>query len=59
MPELVAELVRLDVDVLVVATTPGALAAKKTTRVIPIVMLVVADPWGAGSSPVWRGRART
>jgi putative ABC transport system substrate-binding protein len=48
LPELVAELVRLDVDVLVVATTPGALAAKKTTRVIPIVMLVVADPVGSG-----------
>ncbi len=48
LPELVGELVRLKVDVLVVATTPGALAAKNATRTIPVVMLAVADPVGSG-----------
>jgi putative ABC transport system substrate-binding protein len=45
---LVAELVRLKVDVLVVGTTPGALAAKSATRTIPIVMYAVGDPVGSG-----------
>jgi putative ABC transport system substrate-binding protein len=48
LPELVAELVRLKVDVLVVASTPGALAAKNATRMIPIVFLGVGDPVGSG-----------
>jgi ABC-type uncharacterized transport system substrate-binding protein len=48
LPELVAELVRLKVDVLVVATTPGALAAKNATRTIPVVMVGVGDPVGSG-----------
>jgi putative ABC transport system substrate-binding protein len=47
-PELVAEMVRLKVDVLVVATTPGALAAKKATQTIPVVMVGVGDPVGSG-----------
>ena len=48
LPELVAELVHLKVDVLVVASTPGALAAKNATRTIPVVMLGVGDPVGSG-----------
>jgi putative tryptophan/tyrosine transport system substrate-binding protein len=48
LPALVAELVRLKVDVLVVATTPGALAAKSATRTIPVVMLAAGDPVGSG-----------
>jgi putative ABC transport system substrate-binding protein len=48
LPPLVAELVRLKVDVLVVGTTPGALAAKSATRTIPIVMYAVGDPVGSG-----------
>ena len=48
LPELVAELVRSKVDVLVVATTPGALAAKNATRTIPIVFVSVGDPVGNG-----------
>ena len=48
-PELAAELVRLKVDVILTAGTPGALAAKQATRTIPIVMAVVAD--GATSAP--------
>ena len=43
LPELAAELVRLDVDVLVTHGTPGTLAAKRATTTIPIVMAVVGD----------------
>src|SRR6266478_7039006 len=42
LPELAAELVRLNVDVLVTYGTPGVLAAKQATTTIPIVMVVVA-----------------
>src|SRR5262245_8548521 len=45
---LVDELVRLKVDVLVVSTTPGALAAKNATKTIPIVFYNVADPVSVG-----------
>jgi putative ABC transport system substrate-binding protein len=48
LPGLVAELVRLKVDVLVVTTTPGNLAAKNATQTIPVVMLAVGDPVGSG-----------
>jgi len=48
MPELAAELVRLNVDVIVSPTTPASLAAKRATSTIPIVMTAVADAVGAG-----------
>ena len=48
LPALVAELVHVRVDVLVVATTPGALAAKSATSTIPVVMVAVGDPVGSG-----------
>jgi len=47
-PALVADLVHDKVDVLVVATTPGALAAKNATTTIPVVMVAVGDPVGIG-----------
>ena len=47
IPELVSELVGLKVDVLVTASSPGALAAKKATGTIPIVM-VATNPIGLG-----------
>ena len=47
IPELVAELVGLKVDVLLTGSSPGALAAKKATGTIPIVM-VATDPVGLG-----------
>src|SRR2546425_751385 len=47
-PELAADLVRLKVDLIVVAGTPSALAAKKATTTIPIVMASGGDPVGAG-----------
>jgi ABC-type uncharacterized transport system substrate-binding protein len=50
-PALVAELISLKIDVLVVATTPGALAAKAATRTIPIVMVATGDPVAAGLVP--------
>ena len=46
--ELAAELVRLKVDVILTGGTPGALAAKRATTSIPIVMVGVGDPLGAG-----------
>ena len=48
VPELVADLVRLKVDLIVASGTPPALAAKKATTQIPIVMTNVQDPVGAG-----------
>jgi putative ABC transport system substrate-binding protein len=43
-----AELVRLKVDVIVVFGTSAALAAKKATSTIPIVMASSANPVGSG-----------
>jgi putative ABC transport system substrate-binding protein len=47
-PTLVAELVRLPVDVLVVDGTIAIRAAQHATTTIPIVMAVSSDPVGAG-----------
>jgi putative tryptophan/tyrosine transport system substrate-binding protein len=46
--DLAAELVRLNVDVIVTLRTPATLAAKNATTTIPIVMAAVGDPVGAG-----------
>ena len=46
--EAVADMVQRKVDVIVVAGTPAALAAKRATSTIPIVMALVADPVGSG-----------
>jgi putative tryptophan/tyrosine transport system substrate-binding protein len=48
LPELAAELVRLKVDLIVVSSTGPALAAKKATTTIPVVMANPGDPVGAG-----------
>jgi ABC-type uncharacterized transport system substrate-binding protein len=48
LPQLAAELVHLKVDLIVVSGTPPAVAAKKATTTIPIVMAASADPVGAG-----------
>jgi putative ABC transport system substrate-binding protein len=47
-PALAAELVRLPVDVLMVGSTPAALAAQHATTTLPIVMAGVGDPVGSG-----------
>jgi putative tryptophan/tyrosine transport system substrate-binding protein len=46
--DLVAELVKLQVDVLVSPNGPAVLAAKQATKTIPIVMVVVLDPVATG-----------
>ncbi len=47
-PVLVAEFVRLNVDVMVIASEAPALAAKKATPSIPIVFIGAGDPIGTG-----------
>lgn len=47
LPELAAELVRSQVDVIVAIQTPAVYAAKNATRDIPIVMMA-GDPIGTG-----------
>jgi putative ABC transport system substrate-binding protein len=44
LPELIAELVHLQVDILVVGSTAAALAAKNATQTIPIVFIGGSDP---------------
>ena len=48
LPELAADLVRFKVDLIVVTGGPVALAAKRATITIPIVMVTAGDPVGAG-----------
>jgi putative ABC transport system substrate-binding protein len=48
LPELAAELVRSNVDLIITHTTPGSLAAKRATTTIPIVMALIGDPVVAG-----------
>jgi len=47
-PELAAELVRLNVSVILVAGEPMIIAARQATATIPIVMAAVGDPVGRG-----------
>jgi putative ABC transport system substrate-binding protein len=47
-PDLAAELVRLKVHIIVISGTPAALAAKRATTTIPIVMAVTGDPLSTG-----------
>jgi ABC-type uncharacterized transport system substrate-binding protein len=46
--DLVAELVRLNMDVLVTTGTAMTLVAKQVTKTIPIVMVYVGDPVASG-----------
>jgi putative ABC transport system substrate-binding protein len=48
LPEHVAELLRLNVDVLVTVTSNAAVAARKTTSTVPIVFMGVTDPIATG-----------
>ena len=43
-PDLAADLLRLNVDVIVTRGTPAVLAAKKATTTTPIVMAAMGDP---------------
>jgi putative ABC transport system substrate-binding protein len=51
---LAAELVRLDVDVIVAAVTQASIAAKDATGKIPVVILAVSDPLGPDWSQALR-----
>lgn len=46
--EIAQELVRLNVDAIIVVTTPAAMAARNETRTIPIVHPAAIDPVGTG-----------
>jgi putative ABC transport system substrate-binding protein len=48
LDQLAAELVRLNVNIIVSVVTQASLAAKNATSTIPIVIVSVADPVGAG-----------
>jgi len=48
IPGLAEELVRMNVDVIVVWGTPASIAVAKATSTLPIVMLSVTDPVGSG-----------
>jgi putative ABC transport system substrate-binding protein len=48
LPELAADLVRLNVDVIIAGGTLAPLAAKRATSTIPIVMNSCGDPLGTG-----------
>src|SRR6516164_4469345 len=48
LDQLAAELVRLNVDIIVSVVTQASLAAKNATSIIPVVMVSVGDPIGSG-----------
>jgi len=48
VPQLVADLVQRQVDVIVADSTIASRAAIRATSTIPIVMVIVADPVGSG-----------
>ena len=48
LPHLIAELIRLKVDVMVVGGAAGALAAKDARITTPVVFAAVTDPLGQG-----------
>jgi len=47
-PEFAAELARANLDLLIVTTTPAALAVKTATKTIPVVLTNSIDPVGVG-----------
>ena len=48
LPDLAAELVRFKPDLIMARGGPGAMAAKRATATIPIVMYGATDPVGIG-----------
>ncbi len=48
LPALAAELVGINVDIIVTGFSPGAKAAQNATSTIPIVFIAVGDPVGVG-----------
>src|SRR2546427_9568900 len=52
LPDLAAELVRLNVEVIVTMAAPAAVAAKRASPAIPIVFMAVRGPVGLGLVPI-------
>jgi putative ABC transport system substrate-binding protein len=50
-PALIAELVALNIDVMVTAGTPATLAVKNAAISVPLVMAAIGDPVGVGVAP--------
>ena len=48
LPALMADVIALNVDVIMTGSTPGATAAKNATRAIPIVVVGMGDPVRSG-----------
>ena len=48
LPQEASTLAQLPLDAIIVVSTPAALAAKNTTKTIPVVMAASADPVGGG-----------
>ena len=48
VPDLLAELLQLKVDILVLGTLTGIRAARQATKTIPIVMVIAEDPVATG-----------
>jgi putative ABC transport system substrate-binding protein len=48
LPDLAAELVRLNVDIIVTGSNPAIAAVKQATAKIPVVMATSRDPVGSG-----------
>jgi putative ABC transport system substrate-binding protein len=51
LPEVTAELLRLNIDVLVTNGTPGARAAKHVTTTVPVVVAIIGDAVAGGIVP--------
>jgi len=48
LPDLIADLIRVNVEIIVTSSTPATLALKNGTKTIPIVFVAVSDPVGSG-----------
>jgi len=59
LPELAAELVRLQVDVIITLAPQATVAAQHATQTIPIVFVAMGDPLASGVVASCRDRART
>ena len=59
LPELAAELVRLQVDVIITLAPRATVAAQHATQTIPIVFVAMGDPLASGVVASCRDRART
>jgi putative tryptophan/tyrosine transport system substrate-binding protein len=59
LPERVAELIHLQVDLLVTDTSNATQAAKNATQTIPVVFTTANDPVGTVKWPAWQNPVET